>query len=81
MVADGKENLHPNSPRIHDSNHIGTKSKQTILGNSFSFNQISTPTSRPLLFSEILFNNSNGSHLSTSCTDSASNTSLNLNTR
>lgn len=72
MVADGKENLHPNSTHLHEPN-AGTKVKQSILGNTIN----KANTTRPLLFSEILFNNNNnnGTFFSTTCTSPVPNPS------
>lgn len=88
MVADGKENLHPNSSQRHDlSPNIGIDtSKSTILGN-YPFELLTSETTttnnttRPLLFSEILFNNSNGNHFSVTCTNSNSTNSTDSNLR
>lgn len=76
MVTDGKENFRSSSPILHDSPiESGTKLKSNILGNN------QTTASRPLLFSEILFNNGSGNHFSTSCTSPIRSTSPILDMR
>lgn len=63
MVPDGKENKRPNLLKSHETNN-GVK--QSNLSNN------KTQSTRPLLFSEILFNNdnskNNGKYFSTTCT-------------
>lgn len=69
MVADGKENLHPNSP-CNNSASSGIKPKQSQFSNSFGLSlqlDRDIAAQRPLLFSEILFSNY-GNHFSTTCT-------------
>lgn len=83
MVTDGKENYHPNPSQRHEfTTNVETDNtnKSTILGD-FPFGQLSTISTdsslpqRPLLFSEILFNNGNGNHFSVTCTSSSSTSS------
>lgn len=57
MVADGKENQHPNSPNLQNQS-TGAKLTQTIFENQINKTQLN----RPLLFSEILFSNNSCSN-------------------
>lgn len=70
MVADGKENLHPNSP-CNSNASSGLKPKQTQLLGNFGLSQPTELAQRPLLFSEILFNSNNGNYFATSGTSSS----------
>lgn len=86
MRADGKENLHPNSSQRHEfTTNIATDNtnKSTTFLEDFSFQQLSSvstestlPPQRPLLFSEILFNNGNRNHFSVTCNTNLSETVL-----
>lgn len=86
MLADGKENLHPNPSQRHDLSPniaIGSDTNKSTLENNYIFDQLASEAAaaRPLLFSEILFNNSNGNHFSLTCTDTNNPQSTDLSLR
>lgn len=69
MVVDGKENIHPNSSQIHESKkNLSTKKKS--INNSGISQKKQSNVQRPLLFSEILFNNDNSNQLVVNCSNS-----------
>lgn len=78
MLADGKENFYPNSSIVHDST---TDTGSKILTNLLGVQHSPLNIQRPLLFSEILFNNANSNHFSTSCTSPIRDISPNLTMR